>query len=63
MQKEVTIEELREELRKLYHSMFIIGEVCVEESKQHISSERAINKIRESIYWNQSSERFRLLGE
>lgn len=29
--------------------MFIISEVCVDESKIHISSEKAINKIREEL--------------
>ena len=33
-----------------YHSQFLISEVCVEESKQHISSERAIKKIRNCLY-------------
>lgn len=32
------------------HSQFLISEVCVEESKQHISSERAIKKIRNCLY-------------
>ena len=29
--------------------MCYIGEVCVDESKTHISSEKAINKIREEL--------------
>ena len=33
-----------------YHSQFLIGEACVEESKQHISSEQAIQEIREYLY-------------
>ena len=32
------------------YSQFLIGEVCVEESKQQISSERAIKKIRNLLY-------------
>lgn len=34
---------------KYWNSMCIISEVCVNESKMHISSERAINKIREEL--------------
>ena len=37
-------------IEQFYHSQFLIGEVCVEESKQHISSERAIKKIRNCLY-------------
>ena len=37
-------------IEQYYHSQFLIGEVCVEESKQHISSEMAIEKIRKYIY-------------
>lgn len=35
---------------QFYHSQFLIGEVCVDESKQHISSEKAVEKIRNRIY-------------
>lgn len=34
---------------KYWNSMCIISEVCVDESKMHISSEKAINKIREEL--------------
>lgn len=34
---------------KYWSSMFNIGEICVDESKMHISSEKAINKIREEL--------------
>ena len=37
-------------IEQYYHSQFLIGEACVEESKQHISSERAVKKIRNRIY-------------
>ena len=37
-------------IEQFYHSQFLIGEVCVEESKQHISSEMAIEKIRKYLY-------------
>ena len=35
---------------QFYHSQFLIGEACVEESKQHISSEQVIQEIREYLY-------------
>lgn len=34
---------------KYWSSMFNIGEICVDESKMHISSEKAMNKIREEL--------------
>ena len=37
-------------IEQYYHSQFLIGEVCVEESKQHISSEKAVKKIRNCLY-------------
>ena len=37
-------------IEQYYHSQFLIGEACVEESKQHISSEKAIKKIRNCLY-------------
>ena len=37
-------------IEQYYHSQFLISEVCVDESKQHISSERAIKKIRNLLY-------------
>lgn len=33
-------------IEQLLHSQFVIGEVLVDESKQHIASDRAIDKIR-----------------
>lgn len=47
---ELSKEQLIYLIEQYYHSQFLIGEVCVEESKQHISSERAINKIRNCLY-------------
>lgn len=56
------IEEIKEVLNALakdqliylieqyYHSEFLIGETCVEESKQHISSEQAVQNIRKYLY-------------
>lgn len=37
-------------IEQYYHSQFLISEVCVDESKQHISSERAVEKIRSYLY-------------
>ena len=37
-------------IEQYYHSQFLISEVCVEESKCHISSENAIKKIRDYLY-------------
>ena len=37
-------------IEQYYHSQFLISETCVEESKQHISSEMAIKKIRNYLY-------------
>ena len=47
---ELSKEQLIYLIEQYYHSQFLIGEVCVEESKQHISSEMAIEKIRKYIY-------------
>ena len=37
-------------IERFYHSQFLIGEVCVDESKRHISSEQAIQEIRNYLY-------------
>ena len=37
-------------IEQFYHSQFLISEVCVYESKQHISSEQAIQEIRNYLY-------------
>ena len=37
-------------IEQFYHSQFLISEVCVDESKQHISSEQAIQEIRDYLY-------------
>ena len=37
-------------IEQFYHSQFLIGETCVEESKQHISSEKAVKEIRSYLY-------------
>lgn len=43
---EINVEMLKESLYKVSKTLFCIGEVCVDVSKQHISEERALNKIR-----------------
>lgn len=53
-QKDV-LRELRKEqliylIEQLYHSQFMISETCVEESKWHIESRDAVEKIRGHIY-------------
>lgn len=47
---ELSKEQLIYLIEQYYHSQFLIGETCVEESKQHISSKRAIKKIRNCLY-------------
>lgn len=37
-------------IEQYYHSQFLISEICVDESKCHISSERAVKKIRNRLY-------------
>ena len=37
-------------IEQFYHSQFLISEVCVDESKCHISSEKAVKKIRSYLY-------------
>ena len=37
-------------IEQMYRSLFLIGEACVEESKCHIESTDAIQKIRDYIY-------------
>ena len=48
------------ETEKIYkHTYFMIGETLVEESKQHITSEKACEQIREylnEMLWNLNKE-------
>ena len=37
-------------IEQMHHSLFLISEVCVEESKCHIDSKDAIQRIRDYIY-------------
>ena len=37
-------------IEQFYHSQFLISEVCVDESKCHISSEQAIQEMRNYLY-------------
>ena len=43
---DINVEMLKERLYKVSKALFCIGEVCVDVSKQHISEEKALNKIR-----------------
>ena len=47
---ELSKEQLIYLIEQLVHSQFLISEACVDESKWHINSDKAINKIREYIY-------------
>lgn len=52
--KDVLMELSKEELvyliEQLCHSQFLISEVCVDESKLHIDSYKAVDKIRKYLY-------------
>ena len=37
-------------IEQFYHSQFLISETCVDESKCHISSEKAVKEIRKYLY-------------
>ena len=47
---ELSKEQLIYLIERLIYSQKLIGEVCVEESKLHIESDEAVDKIRECIY-------------
>ena len=47
---ELSKEQLIYLIEQYYHSQFLISEACVEESKQHISSEQAVQNIRKYLY-------------
>ena len=47
---ELSKEQLIYLIEQFYHSQFLISETCVDESKQHISSENAVQKIRSYLY-------------
>lgn len=53
-QKEILNQLSKEQLiyliEQFYHSQFLIGETCVDESKCHISSDRAVDEIRSYLY-------------
>lgn len=38
-------------IEQLNDSMFLIGETCVDESKCHIASDKAVDEIRKHIYY------------
>lgn len=47
---ELSKEQLIYLIEQLVHSQFMISETCVEESKWHIDSAKAVDKIRGYIY-------------
>ena len=47
---ELSKEQLIYLIEQYYYSQFLISEVCVDESKCHISSENAVQKIRSYLY-------------
>ena len=47
---ELSKEQLIYLIEQFYHSQFLISETCVDESKCHISSENAVQKIRSYLY-------------
>ena len=47
---ELSKEQLIYLIEQYYHSQFLISEVCVDESKQHISSKKAVKEIRSYLY-------------
>ena len=47
---ELSKEQLIYLIEQYHYSQLLIGETCVEESKQHISSEEAVKKIRSYLY-------------
>lgn len=47
---ELSKEQLIYLIDQLDHSQSLISEVCVDESKWHIPSDKAVDKIREYIY-------------
>ena len=47
---ELSKEQLIYLIEQFYYSQFLIREVCVDESKCHISSENAVQKIRSYLY-------------
>lgn len=50
MLNQLSKEQLIYLIEQLNHSLFLIGETCVDESKNHIDSNKAVNKIRDYIY-------------
>ena len=47
--QDLTKEQLIYIYEKLHHALFQVSEICVEESKLHITAEKGIEKIREAL--------------
>ncbi len=48
--KELSKDQLIFLIEQMKHSLFLISETCISESKYHIDSDKAIDKIRGYIY-------------
>lgn len=44
------LETLKSEIKKYKHGMAMISEICIDESKVHITTREAIEEIRKNIY-------------
>ena len=44
------LETYKNEIKKYKHSMAMISEICIDESKVHITTREAIEEIRKNIY-------------
>ena len=44
------------DLKEFKNSMAIISEICVDESKCHITSREAVEEIRKNIFWKAKGE-------
>ena len=50
MLNQLSNEQLIYLIEQLNHSLFLISETCVNESKNHIDSDKAVDEIRNYIY-------------
>jgi hypothetical protein len=50
MLKQLSKEQLIYLIEQLEFSQYLISEVCVDESKSHISSDKAVDEIRDCLY-------------
>jgi hypothetical protein len=50
MLKQLSKEQLIYLIEQLEFSQYLISEVCIDESKSHISSDKAVDEIRDYLY-------------